>query len=369
MSLITTTPGKYFWAIGASLFSLAKLPFLSLYYLPNVNRPHPEWSVLQCVLNNLMNAFVYHTAVVEAVTPLDLRPGSLGNRFIAIPPLADALSTDILTSDPNIKSQATGGIWFPKALEEGYPKTNKPIVLHFHPGGYVMGDVRMDGAFAARLLVEKVGSYALWNLYRLASNPNGRFPAALQDALAAYDYLLRDLAIPASQIVLSGDSAGAHIVICMLRYLAEHGEAIGLPAPRGALLFSPAINFLAATEPKSTSENRNYKNDYMDPTFVTWGAQQFVTGDPKATAYMNPLASAFKSPCPIWVYCGGCEIFYDDATEFVEKMEGIPGNDVTYVVERLANHDIFFAGNLLGWRKEAENIADKAGKWVAGLVE
>ncbi|KAK9772379.1 putative Alpha/Beta hydrolase protein [Seiridium cardinale] len=368
MSLITATPGKHLWAIGASLCTLVKLPFLALYYLPRSNRPHPEWTILQCIMNNLMNAFIYHTAVVEAVTPLDLKAGALGDRFINIPPVADALSTDILTSDPNIKPQPTGGIWFPTAFKGGLPKTGKPIILHFHPGGYVMGDVRMDGAFAARLLVEKIGSYAFWNLYRLASNPNGRFPAALQDALAAYSYLLEELSIPASQIILSGDSAGAHIVICMLRYLSEHGKAVGLPAPRGALLFSPAINFLAATEPENATKNRNFNNDYMDPTFMAWGARRFVTADPKAAPYMNPLVSAFESPCPIWVYCGGCEIFYDDATEFVSKMKEIVGNDVTYEVERLANHDIFFAGNLLGWKKEAERIANEAGGWVARLA-
>ncbi|KAI1874394.1 hypothetical protein JX265_004602 [Neoarthrinium moseri] len=214
-------------------------------------------------------------------------------------------------SDQNIKPQTTGGIWFPNAFRPEVADAKKPIILHFHPGGYVMGDVRVDGAFAARLLSEKIGCYALWT---------------------------------------------------------DHGEAVGLPAPRGALIFSPAVSFLAATDPKTVLENPNYKNDYMDPTFVTWGARRFVLNEPTATTYMNPLQSPFKSPCPIWVYCGGCELFYDDATEFVSKMKDIPGNEVSYVVKRLANHDISFAGNLLGWKTEAEKIADRAGRWVAELL-
>ncbi|KAK8099059.1 uncharacterized protein PG998_012300 [Apiospora kogelbergensis] len=343
MSIITSIPGKYLWGAGAVIFNLVKLPLLPLYYLPLVTRPHPEWSILQCVFNNLMNAFIYHTAIVEAVQPLDLTPGSLGERFTAIPPVDDKIAAKIPSSDRGIVPHPTGG-------------------------GYVMGDVRMDGAFAARLLTEKIGSHALWNLYRLASNPDGQFPAALQDALAAYYYLLHSKSIPASQIVLSGDSAGAHIVICMLRYLAEHGEDVGLPAPRGALLFSPAINFLeVARNPESITQKRNYHNDYMDPTFMAWGARRFVTDDPAASPYLNGLESPFRSPCPIWVYCGGCEIFSDEATEFVQKMKSIPGNDVTYRVERLANHDVFFAGHLLGRKGEAEKIADDAGQWVARL--
>ncbi|KAK8018792.1 hypothetical protein PG991_007982 [Apiospora marii] len=372
MAIITSAPGKYLWGTWAVLFNLAKLPFLPLYYLPRVTRPHPEWTLLQCVMNHFMNVFIYHTAVVQAVQPLDLTPGSLGDRFAAIPPVSDAVSTKIPSSNPSVVPQPTGGIWFPSPAPKGGINTasDRPIVLHFHPGGYVMGDVRMDGAFAARLLTEKIGSHAFWPLYRLASNPNGQFPAALQDALAAYRYLLHEQSIPASQIVLSGDSAGAHIVLCMLRYLSEHGEAVGLPAPRSALLFSPAIDFLdAARNPKSVTGNRNYQNDYMDPTFVAWGARRFVTDDPAAAPYLNGLDSAFRSPCPIWVYCGGCEIFSDDATEFVRMMKGVPGNEVTYRVERLANHDIFFAGNLLGRKAEAEKLADDAGEWVAGLFQ
>ncbi|KAK8045561.1 hypothetical protein PG993_005585 [Apiospora rasikravindrae] len=358
MALITSFPGKTLWGTWAAILNLAKLPFLPLYYLPRATRPHPEWSIPQCIMNNLMNAFIYHTAVVEAVQPLDLKPGSLGNRFAAIPAVPDAISARIPSSDPSVVPQATGGIWFPKPATDGgvdMASGEKPIVLHFHPGGYVMGDVRMDGAFAARLLTEKIGSHAFWNLYRLASNPNGQFPAALQDALAAYHYLIQDLSIPASQIVLSGDSAGAHID-CRPR--------------AGALLFSPAINWLgAARDPASvTTANRNYQTDYMDPKFVAWGAPRFIKGhSPEAVPYLNAVEAPFRSPCPLWVYCGGCEVFSDEATSFVRAMEGVPGNNVTYRVERLANHDIFFAGNLLGRKTEAEKLAEDAGKWVAGL--
>ncbi|KAK8068772.1 hypothetical protein PG994_005388 [Apiospora phragmitis] len=66
--------------------------------------------------------------------------------------------------------------------------------------------------------------------------------------------------------------------------------------------------------------NRNYHNDYMDPTFVAWGARRFVTDDPAASPYLNALEAPFWSPCPAWVYWGGCEVFSDDATAFVRMM-------------------------------------------------
>ncbi|CAJ2508325.1 Uu.00g133510.m01.CDS01 [Anthostomella pinea] len=232
-----------------------------------------------------------------------------------------------------------------------------------------MGDVRSDGAFAARLLTDKVSpvSHALFSLYRLASNPGGRFPAALQDAITAYHYLLNDLAVPASRIVLSGDSAGGHIMICMLRYLAEHHHETALPPPRAVLLWSPAVDMVAASKPETVSGNRNYANDYLDPLFVSWGARRFVTDKPAAASYLNPLGDPFKSPCPMWVFCGGNEIFCDEITRVVEEMKSVKGTDATLKVERLANHDIFFAGNLTGWKTEAEQAATEAGKWLEKL--
>lgn len=59
--------------------------------------------------------------------------------------------------------------------------------------------------------------------YRLASNPKARFPAQLQDAISSLQYLL-DQGVNPRQIVLSGDSAGANILISLLRYMAGHPE-------------------------------------------------------------------------------------------------------------------------------------------------
>lgn len=367
MAIITTFPGKYVWVIGAVLFNLSKLPFLPFYYMPRSNRPEPKWTIRQSIMNHLMSAFLYHTTAVKAVTPLNLEPGSYGNRFVEIPKGPKSLYVDFLLSDPTVVPSSTGALWFPKVPESMPLKTNNPVVLQFHPGGYVMGDVRSDGHFAAKLLTERLNCHSLWSLYRLASNPGGRFPAALQDALTAYHYLLHDLSIPASQIILSGDSAGGHVLICLLRYIADHGLVAGLPAPKAALLWSPAINMSAATESKSITENRNFAKDYLDADFIQWGATQFMSSKTEAAPYMNPLDKPFKSPCPMWIFCGGNEIFCDDITNFVNRMKEVPGNNVSLRVEALANHDIFFAGNITGWKSQAEDAAINAGNWISEI--
>ncbi|KAK7733128.1 hypothetical protein SLS53_008316 [Cytospora paraplurivora] len=311
-----------------------------------------------------MNTFLYHLAVVEGVTQLDLQPGNLGDRFVAIPRGPQAIFVGVAASDDAIVPSDTGAVWFPTPPRTTAPMA-KPVILHFHPGGYVMGDVRTDATFAAQVLTERIGSHICMNLYRLASNPGGRFPAALQDALSAYHHLLQE--VPASNIILSGDSAGGHIVIGLLRYIADHGVKTGLPPPKSALLFSPAIDMLAPLEPENITRNRNYNKDYLDPTFLSWGAKRFVSQNSESRPYMNPLGYPFKSPCSIWVFCGGCELFYHDVTEFVEQMKTVKGNEVEFKVERLANHDIVFAGNLTGWRNQAEEAAYEAGRWISKL--
>ena len=66
--------------------------------------------------------------------------------------------------------------------------------------------------------------------YRLASGPTrARFPAALQDAWSAYLHLVREMGVAPGRVVLSGDSAGANLVLGLLRYVAEYGPGLGVP--------------------------------------------------------------------------------------------------------------------------------------------
>ncbi len=93
------------------------------------------------------------------------------------------------------------------------------------------------GFMCASLLRASPGSAVLCPEYRLASHPGGRFPAALQDAVTAYAFLVFELKVPAANVVLSGDSAGAHLVLGLLRYINAHKYIF--PEPTGTLLWSP----------------------------------------------------------------------------------------------------------------------------------
>lgn len=137
MTLLTSSPGKYVWSAIAVLITLVKLPLAALYFIPKSTRPHPEWTVFQSVMNAAMNSFLYHLATVQGVTRLDLQPGNLGDRYESVAKAPKAIVVGAAASDNSTVPMDTGVIWFPTRPSTMTTK-NKLVVLHFHPGGYVM---------------------------------------------------------------------------------------------------------------------------------------------------------------------------------------------------------------------------------------
>ncbi len=124
---------------------------------------------------------------------------------------------------------------------------SKPgIVLYLHGGAYVVGSVTSHRKFLARL-AKACQMKVLAIDYRLA--PEHPFPAALQDSLAAYQWLFSQGYDP-SNIVIAGDSAGGGLAIAALISLQD-GK---LPLPACAVCISPWVN-LSVTEKKSNNNH------------------------------------------------------------------------------------------------------------------
>ena len=359
MNLLTSHPGKSLWVFCAILITIAKLPFLSLYYF--LQRPHAKWTVRQALMNHLMRVFLYHSAIVEVKTPLKLDPGSERERFIQIPP-AKSIHLKGVLNDETIQPKTTGGTWYPSLPPKDY--TGK-ILLHLHGGGYAIGEGRAaDAAYAGKVLTANTAPYALFVQYRLASNSEGRFPAAVQDALSAYIFLLSKR-YDASNIVISGDSAGGHVALCLLRYLST--EKTELPAPRALLLWSSSINIEAAMDPRVTDYNEYYATDYLAGNFQSWGAKRFTEdldlSDENLRPYVVQLGYPFQSVSPIWICVGGLEILSSDGLHIAEELKA-KGNVVeTYTIPG-APHDVMFVGNILGFKKEAVEATKAAGRFI-----
>jgi phosphinothricin tripeptide acetyl hydrolase len=176
------------------------------------------------------------------------------------------------------------------------------VVLYLHGGGYVIGSPRSHRHLAAAI-ARAAGTRALLLDYRLA--PEHPFPAAVEDAVAAYQWLLRE-GIAAARIVLAGDSAGGGLTVATLLALRDRG----LPRPAGGVCISPWVDLTnsaasyvskAAVDPIVTLEN------------IALLTQAYIgTGDPKQPL-VSPLYADLRGLPPLLVQVGSDEVLVDDA--------------------------------------------------------
>jgi monoterpene epsilon-lactone hydrolase len=143
--------------------------------------------------------------------------------------LRELTSAQPLPADVTVTTAALGGVPTAELTVDGIEPRH--VVLYFHGGVYVLGD-----AFAAADLASQVGRRTRAKVisvdYRLA--PEHPYPAAVDDALAAYEALLQNGTAP-TDIAFAGESAGGGLAIATLVNARDHG----LPLPAAAFVMSP----------------------------------------------------------------------------------------------------------------------------------
>lgn len=367
---LTTQPGKAIWLTLAIAFNFFRLPiWLLLYTLPFL-RPSPKWTYIQALRVRLIRAVVYNIALTRVQTPASLSPGPEKNRYIIAPPAPSASYIGPAVPTHKTFPVPVGGTWYPAPPPPpSESAAYDTVVLHFHGGAYAVGSGRTDdcGFFARTILRHTPATRVYAPQYRLVSAPtSAAFPAQLQDAVTALTYLVRTCELPPSRIVLSGDSAGGNLALALLRYLAEYGDAVGLPGDlKAALLWSPWVDPVSTFRPGGAlRDNPHYKTDYLTDGFGRWGALGLGSLE---SEYVSFFGRAFAVRAPVYVSVGECETLFDQAVRFVGEMRAVKGNRVEFSVEENAVHDIILTGDKVGFEKEAERAAKRAGEWLDGL--
>ena len=354
--------------------SILSVVFAPLLYLRPRFRQDQDWSYRQALANTFIKVFLYIFVLFRTKPPLSLKPGLDGDRFVAIEPGAPELYTTI-TVDDEIQPVTVGGTWFPSLYQYNTTTTqDKHVVLHFHGGSYILGDGRTSSCqFLANRLLERTSVSHVFSLqYRLACNPNGRFPAQLQDAISAYSYLLHTLHIPASRIVLSGDSAGGHLALALLRYIGHYDDEKVLPPPTCAWLFSPWCDVPAVRNKDLWDNLPNLHTDYIPPSFSTWGAKHFI-GNLEITSevepYLAPLWHPFILPSPVLIVSGGREVMSREHDRLARHLGKIQQNEgrVEYFVQDNVPHDLLMVAWILNFPKEADQCAARAGTFLTRM--
>lgn len=215
------------------------------------------------------------------------------------------------------------------------------VILYAHGGSYNAGSITShiplttNIALAARARLLAID-------YRLA--PEHPYPAAMEDVLSAYCWLLGEGVAP-RQIVVAGDSAGGGLVLALLLALRDKG----MPLPAAAVGLSAWTDLTCSGE----SWTKNSKADFMLKRIPTLqSAHIYLRDTDPRSPLASPLFGDLKDLPPILLQVGSHETILSDSKEFVEKARSA-GVDATFEVWEGMQHEWQYAASILPEGRQA----------------
>ena len=220
--------------------------------------------------------------------------------------LRELASTQPLPADVTVTAAALGGVPTAEITVDGIEPRH--VVLYFHGGVYVIGD-----AFQAAGLASQVGRRTRAKVisvdYRLA--PEHPYPAAVDDALAAYDALLEGGTAPAD-IVLAGESAGGGLAVAALVNARDHG----LPLPAAAFAMSPYADL---TLSGATMDTKRAADPLFTPEAFPPRVADYTVGRDAAVGLISPIFADLSGLPPLIIQAGSHELLLDDAVRLARQ--------------------------------------------------
>ena len=223
------------------------------------------------------------------------------------------------------------------------------VLLYLHGGGYVIGSINTHRDLAGRLSRAAAARVLLID-YRLG--PEYPHPAAVEDATAAYRWLLHHGATPA-HTVIAGDSAGGGLTVATLVALRDAGEAL----PAAGVCISPWVDLEGIGESMTSKAS-------ADPTVqrqgLVWFANLYLGGANPRTPLAAPLYADLHGLPPLLVHAGTAETLLDDATRLAERAR-MAGVEVTLEVwEEMIHVWHLFAAML----PEGQQAIERVGAYI-----
>jgi acetyl esterase/lipase len=220
--------------------------------------------------------------------------------------LRELLSAQPLPGDVTVTAAALGGVPTAEITVDGVEPRH--VVLYFHGGVYVMGD-----AFLAADLASQVGRRTRAKVisvdYRLA--PEHPYPAAVDDALAAYEALLDNGAAP-SDVVFAGESAGGGLAIATLVNARDHQ----LPQPAAAFVMSPYADLTLAG---TTLETKGQADPLLSREALQARVSDYTAGQDAALGLISPIFADLSGLPPLIIQAGTHEVLLDDALRLARR--------------------------------------------------
>jgi acetyl esterase/lipase len=223
------------------------------------------------------------------------------------------------------------------------------VLLYVHGGAYCLGSLDSHRRLVSHLSTE-VRARVLNVDYRLA--PEHPFPAAVDDAVAAYRWLLGQ-GIGADRIAIAGDSAGGGLTLATLLALRDAGD----PLPAAAVPISPWTDLEGTGESMRT---RAAVDLMIQTERLKETADFYANGADFRHPHMSPLHGDYKGLPPLLIQVGDAEVLLDDATR-VAAIATAAGVDVTLEVWDEMPH-VFQA--FVGLLPEADEAVARIGEWL-----
>lgn len=377
--------------LAALKFLILKTPFFlktAFFHVLSLSPTAQKWSLRTEMTVAVLRALIGDAppSTITSQQALFLKdPGVNGSMWVskvAFPPPEDAVRQLLFTAIEELKSggeeyaktglEAVEGEWVgprrgvkanapePKDMSEA-DKYEKLVaeaetdltLLYFHGGSYYLQDPASNRPLMAKY-ADLAGGRVFSVRYRLA--PQNPFPAALLDALVAYLSLLYPPPgalhdpIPASRILVCGDSAGGNLATVLLQTLLHlrrsapagetptvtfHGADVPLPLPAGLTLNSPSVDLTRCLQGSGAHKYDylppNTRSPALSPPCAAWPAdppraELFCEGSALRHPLVSPLSAAsWAGSPPMFVVCGE-EKLTDEIKIFAQKAvrDGVP---------------------------------------------
>jgi epsilon-lactone hydrolase len=192
------------------------------------------------------------------------------------------------------------------------------VILYLHGGGYVIGSINTHRAMAG-MLSRAAASRVLVIDYRLA--PEHPFPAAVEDSVAAYKWLVAQGIAPA-KIVVAGDSAGGGLTVATLVAIRDQN----LKSPAAGVCLSPWIDMEAIGDSMTTKAG---EDPMVQKGPLIGMAKHYLAGKDPRTPLAAPLYADLAGLPPLLIQVGTSETLLDDSTRLAERARKA-GVKVTY---------------------------------------
>jgi len=251
---------------------------------------------------------------------------------------------DVTIERINIGELSAEWIYVPGAFKQ-------KIYLTLFGGGYIMG--KLESRRWIPYLLSKVTNYRCLNIgYRLA--PEHPFPAALDDSISAYQWLL-DKGFDPNNIIIGGESAGGGLTMATLLKLKE----LKLPLPKAAVMMSPWVDLTASG--KSLETNYKYEPELAEG--VKAMAMVYTGGKSTKNPLISPVFADLGGLPPLLIQAGGIEAILDDSILLAERAKSA-GVQVTLEVYEKMTHVFQIFGDLLS---ESKKSFDNIKKFIESL--